>query len=295
MCFGSPSAPTTSNSLSLQNSSTSYSPWASSGAQSTVQNAQNALAANPAQSYTGPAQASFGPEWRAAANYLGGQLGRTNPYTTQAGGALQGVLGSLDPNASVSSLMNPYLASVLAPTLQNLDIQYGKASNQNAGNAAMAGAYGGSAQGVGQALLDRSHEQDVANATGQAYSGAYNTALAQKLQQLGIIGNTANSLGQIGQNAFGQGTTLASTLAGMGSTEQQAGQTGINTALNINKQNATLPLTQQSLLAQILSTLAPLGGTTTNSFGFGQQQQQNPPNNSGFSLLGTALSSLLAA
>ena len=293
MCFGSTTTPTPSFTGSNTNSSTSYAPWASTAAQNQVGTAQNLVNSNPAQAYSGPSEASFGPQFGQASTYLSGQLGQTNPYTTAAGGSLQNLIGSINPNAGVQSYMSPYIQSALQPTLQNLNLQLGQQQQQTAANATQAGSYGGTAQGVQSALNNKFGNDAVTNATGTAYNNAYTSALQNMLGNNNLLNSASTNLGQIGQQSFGQGTTLASMLAGLGSTQQQAGQTGINTAMTQANQQAMLPVQQQSGLASIIASLGPLGGSNGTSSTVGYNQGGASPNYSGYSMLGGLLGSLI--
>ncbi len=293
MCFGSTQTPTPGYTGQTTSTSTSYSPWASQGAAGTFANAQGVVNANPAQAYSGPSEASFGPQFGQASQYVSGQLGQTNPYTTAAGGALQNLIGSINPNAGVSSYMSPYIQAALQPTLQNLNTQAGQQNQQTAANATGAGAYGGTAQGVQEALNQNYQQQNVSNATGTAYNNAYTSALQNMLGNNNLLNSASGNLANVGQNAFGQGTTLASILAGLGSTQQQAGQTGINTAMTEAQQQAMLPVQQQGGLAQILASLAPIGGSSGTSTTTGYNQAGASPNYSGYSMLGSLLGSVL--
>lgn len=270
---------------------TTYDPWVTAGAQGTFGQAQNWLNQNPYAAYQGPMSAGFGPETGQASGFLSGQLGQVNPYTMQAGGALQSLLGGMNPNASVGSYMSPFVGATLNPTLSNLADAYNAASGQNAQAATMAGSYGGTGQGVRQALLDKYYGQNVAGATANAYNQAWQSALQQKLAEQGLFGNMAGALGALGQNVFGQGTTLAGMLAALGGQQQQAGQQGIQNAINLNTLNQTLPLSRYGQLAGMLAQVPKnmVQNTTGTSYGMNQQQA---PNYGGYSALGSMLGSL---
>jgi hypothetical protein len=271
--------------------STSYAPWASGGASSVFNNAQQIMPT--ATPYTGPSEAAFGPQFGQASNFLSQNLGQTNPYTVTAGNSLQNLLGGINPNASVTDYMSPYIGAALAPTLQNLVTTGGQQQQQNAANATKAGAYGGTAQGVQGALLDKFLQQNVAGTTAQGYNTGYNSALQNMLGEQNLYSGASQGLGALGQNAFTQGTTLANMLAGLGQTQQTAGQTGINTAMQMAQQQATLPLAPSGQLAQILAQLAPLGGTATTGNTAGYAQQPATKDYSGYSMLGNLLGGIV--
>jgi hypothetical protein len=282
--------------MSVTNSSTSYDPWVTQAGQGAVGGAQSWMAKNPFQAYSGPTTAAFGPQFGQASDYASNNLGQTNQWTTGSAASLQNLIGSIDPNASISSYMDPYVQATLQPTIQNIQMQGAQQRQKNGAEATMAGQYGGTGQGVENALTNRYEDQAIGNASGQAYSNAYNNATAtrQGLLQTLLSGSTA--LGQQGQNAFNQGATLDQLLAGMGSTQQQAGAEGIKNAINVNTLNQTLPLQQYSSLADIIAGIPKNSSTTSTTIGSGQPQQNTNmvPQLLG-SLGGTALSSLLSS
>lgn len=278
-------------SISQSTASTSYQPWVTQGGQSIFGAAQQAVGANPAQTYSGPAQAAFGPGFGQAQEYLSSQLGQTNPWTEQAGSTLAGYMPSLQPG-DVNSYMNPYLDAALKPTIAKILEAADAQRSQIGAGAAMAGAYGGTGHGVQRALLDRNTQRNVGDATSQAYSAAWDKAQAQRNAALQSFLSSILGLGQLGQNKFTQGSTLAQLLASLGATEQAAGQKGISTQLDINKQNALLPAQQQGLLAALLASLPKDSTTQTTGISFGGQQQPSTGGGAlaaGGSLLGTLL------
>ena len=277
-------------SISTTNSSTSYDPWVTQAGQSTIGGAQNWMANNPFQAYNGPTTGAFGPQFGTASNYATSQLGKINPYTQQSAASIKSLIGSINPNASISSYMDPYVQATLQPTIQNIQMQGNQQRQQNGADATMAGAYGGTGSGVENALTNRYEDQAIGNASGQAYSNAYNNATQTRQGLLNTLLSGGTELGALGQNVFNQGATLDQLLAGMGSTQQQANAEGIKNAINVNTLNQTLPLQQYSSLADILSGIPK--NSSTNSTTVGTTTQQQP--NMGSQLLGAGLGSLLA-
>ena len=149
-----------------------FEPWVTGAGQNIYNTASNYAGANPYQAYSGPTAASANPAQTAAMGYLGSTLGQTNPYTTQAASDVSSVAGAINPNASIQSLMNPYAQSALAPTLQAINDTASQQHQQNGANAAMNGAFGGSAQGVADGLTNRYQQQNIGNATAQGMNQA---------------------------------------------------------------------------------------------------------------------------
>lgn len=275
------------SSKTTQNTATSTTlpAWATAAGQTDYTNAANTLAANPWQGYSGPTTASFGPQTGTASDFLTGTLGQPNQNTTNAGNAVSSVLGNINPAETTSQLMNPYVAATLAPTLENLGITQQQQTANLGGQAAMSGAFGDSTQGVQQSLLDNFNQQNVANATGQAYSGAYNAAQQQQNAQMGEILSGANTQATLGTQQNSQNDVVSQLLASLGAQQQTAGQTGITNAIQLNTQNQTMPLSQQATLAQILG-MSPMDTSGTGS------SVTSQPDNSGYALLGSLLSAI---
>ena len=196
---------------------------------------------------------------------------------TQAGaidtlGRGVGSLGQMDigPGA-YKQYMDPYQQDVTAEALKEIDRQSQMASNQLAGKAVGAGAFGGSRYGLQQSELARNTAdmrsrrifEDLSRNYQQAM-GASQAANQQRLQQ-------GQAFGQLGQATSGISGALAglggmtqqmgqsdvNQLMGIGGLQQQLGQQGLNTAYQnqIALQNA--PWQQLSSGAGILQQLSP--------------------------------------
>jgi hypothetical protein len=272
----------------------SYSPQVIGEGQSVFGNASNVGGFTP---YSGSTQGSFGSEWGTAGNALEGALGQNNQNTVAGANTLQQVIGNIGGNTT-SQYMNPYVSATLAPTIQSINDSAALQHQQNGANATMAGAYGGTAQGVADALTNRYQQQNIGNATGQAYDNAYQSAVNSQQQGNAALTSAAGGLNTIGAGQAGQQNTLASLLANMGSTEQTANQGGINNAESQNLTNNTQPLNNQATLAQILATI-PKDTTSGSNIDTSSQgvtwghntgtTQQIQPNNTGMALLGKIL------
>ncbi len=269
---------------SSQQVSNSFSPWVTTAGQGLFNTALKVAEGQPYQGYSGPTQAAFGEGTGIATDYLKGQLGTVDSNTQKSGQTFQSIIDSIDPNASVSSYMNPYTDAVLAPTIRNIN-ESADTARAGAGTAAsMAGAWGGSGQGVASALADRNRLTQISDATGAAYGKAFDTATAAKGKSMSDLLAAAQGAGTTGQNAFGQGTQLATLLAGLGGQQQAAGQTGINTAIGVNESNQMGATKQMTSLAQILAMIPKnTSGMQTGS------STTTQPDNSMIALLGSLL------
>lgn len=240
--------------------------------------------ANPYNVYSGATAASANPAQTQAMGYASSNLGQTNPYTTDAANMTQATASQIPQGASnsISSLMNPYAQAALAPTLQSINDTASSQHNQNGVNAAMNGAFGGSAQGVADGLTNRYQQQNIGNATAQGMNTAYNAAQSQQNANNQTSLSAANQLSGIGSSAFGQGTTLASLLGSLGAQQQGIQQQGISNAMTVNQQANTGQLGQDATLASLLGAI-PKDTTGTSD------TTTTTPNNSGFALLGSLL------
>lgn len=292
MCFGGGGSTQQQTQMQSTSGSSGFDPWVTQGGKGLYDQAAQWLADNPWQNYSGPLTASFGEPFNQAKTYLSGMLGKANPYTTQAAGGYQSVMGAIDPNASISDYMSPYLKAVLNPQLDAINQAAGEQGQAADASATMQGAYGGTGSGLTRALLNKNTQQQIANTTGAAYNNAFTNAQGARLQNLQTLMNASQGLGGLGQQAFGQQTTLASLLAGLGSQEQQAGQTGIQNALNLHSTDQMGQMKQFMSLASLLSSLPKNQWNQSMSIGSstGQSQQAN---NSGMGMLGSLLGMLL--
>jgi hypothetical protein len=234
--------------------------------------------------YSGPTSAPFGPGTATATNYATGAIGQPNQQQAGAGNTLQSIINSINPAAGPGQYMNPYVQATLNPTLQNLETANQQQHQATGAAATLSGAYGGTGQGVQDALTNYFTNQNVANASGQAYSNAYSSAINQQQTSLNQLLAAAGGQTQLGSSIAGNNATLASLLASIGGQQQQAGQTGIQNAINLNQQNQLMPLSEGATLASILAGI-PKDTTTMGQ----QNTQTSQPNNVLFSLLGSLL------
>jgi hypothetical protein len=164
------------------------------------------------------------------------------PWQTNEGSnlAMQGGIAGLNTgqwtNPGVSqSYMDPYMQNVVDIQRRELarsgDIQ----QQQNQAKAVQAGAYGGSRHGLLDAEQQRNTMQQMDDAqlkglqaSYQSGMGQYNADRSAMLQGAGMATQAGQTLGALGQSAYGQGTGIASLLYGMGSQQQNLDQKGIN-------------------------------------------------------------------
>ena len=225
-----------------------------------------ALSNAPYQTYQGPLTAGESGLQSKVFQGLGslnfpGQLGQTfsssQAPTIGAGGQPVGGGGI------ASQYMNPYLQSVLAPQLAELQRQAKIQQMQNAGTATKMGAFGSSGQTLMNTESQRNALDQMDKAIGTGYSNAYDKALGQfNVEQ-------------------GQAKTLADMMTKAGEEQRGIEQQGVTADLNEFNAQRDYPQKmlqfQQSMLQGLpISTLATtpnqqsgLGSLTSTVGGLG--------------------------
>ena len=147
--------------------------------------------------------------------------------TTGAGVQALGQM-QFDP-ARAQAFMDPYQQAVTQEALKEVDRQAAMASNQLAGKAVQAGAFGGSRFGLQQSELARNAQdlksrrifEDLSRNYQQAQAAAQaaNTQRMQQAQQFGNLGKATSGIGGV--------------MAGLGAQTQQLGQSDVNQLMGI--------------------------------------------------------------
>jgi hypothetical protein len=154
----------------------------------------------------------------------------TNPYATQA-------------------YMNPYLSASLAPQLAEARRQYDITGQQQQGQAARAGAFGGSRE----ALMAAENRRNMNTAMNQMIGQGYNQAFgqAQQAQQFGANLGLQGQQAQLGalQGQLG----AANQLAGLGGQQLQAQQGIFNLQNQLGQQQQAQ---QQNVINQAIQNYA---------------------------------------
>lgn len=147
----------------------------------------------------------------------GTQLGTLAPQMGMAG-ANYGAMAT-SPYA-ISSYMNPYLRSSLAPQLEEARRQYDITGLQQQAAATRAGGFGGSREALMAAENRRNMAQQMNQMIGQGYNQAFGQA--QQAQQFGANLGLQGQQAQAG--ALAQQLAAANQLAGLGGQQLQAQQ-----------------------------------------------------------------------
>lgn len=218
------------------------------------------------QAYPGARLADFDPMQQQAFGMVQNMANQGLPWQTNEGSnlAMQGGIAGLHTgqwtNPGVAqSYMSPYAQNVSNVQNQELARQAEMQRNANQGRAVQAGAYGGSRHGIVDSEMYRNTQQQMNNNTQTALQAAYNGGMGQynadrsaMLQGAGQAAQAGQTLGALGQSAYGQGTGISSLLYGMGSQQQNLDQRGIDIDYNNFQQQVQQPYNQLSFANSIL-------------------------------------------
>lgn len=211
------------------------------------------------QNYQLPQQGAFGSQIAGAAGLgsmrAGQQYARqaTNPYATQA-------------------YMSPYMEGAVAPEMREAARQSAILGQQNQAQAVQQGAFGGSRSAMVEAERQRNLQQQQADIYGKGMQNAYQNA--QQAQQfganLGLQGmgqglQAAQTLGALGQQAYGQETGLLGQQAAIGKQQQEFEQNRLNQIVQDYATSQQYPLMQLGVLSNMLRGL-PMQSSSTQMY-----------------------------
>lgn len=114
-------------------------------------------------------------------------------------------------SGSTADYMDPYLRQVLDPVLRQLGITNKENLMGVDASANMAGAFGDTGHALERSETNQRGTQAIGDATGQAYSAAFNNAMALKGQDINRIGADKAQKGNMLSQIFGEGTTQQET------------------------------------------------------------------------------------
>ena len=239
--------------------------------------------------------AGFSPTQQAAMQQAYGGIGAYQPFLdaaqqTQAAalgttGAGVQALGQMnfDPNRA-QAFMDPYQQNVTNEALKEVDRQAAMASNQLAGKAVQAGAFGGSRFGIQQSELAR-NAQDLKSRRifedlsrnyqqAQATAQAANTQRMQQAQQFGNLGKATSGIGGVmaglGAQTQQLGQSDVNQLMGIGGMQQQLQQKMFDTGTANIAAMENAPFQRLSTTAGIMGQLLPGGAGTQTVAPFAQ-------------------------
>ena len=231
--------------------------------------------------------AGFSPTQTAAMQRAYGGIGAYQPFLDAAQASQAAALGTtgagvqalgqmdFDP-ARAQAFMDPYQQNVTQEALKEIDRQAAMASNQLAGKAVQAGAFGGSRFGLQQSELAR-NAQDLRSRRifedlsrnyqqAQAAASAANTQRMQQAQQFGQLGKLTSGIGSamagLGAQTQALGQQDVGQLMGIGGMQQQLGQRMFDTQTANLAAMQNAPYQRLSAGAGIMGQLLPGGAGT---------------------------------
>jgi hypothetical protein len=235
-------------------------PFISDLAQQNVARATD-LSNQPYQPPPGQTVAPITPLQQAGYDYVGSQLGKTDPVFQTALGQVQ------DLPVTTQSLLNPYLKDVEGAAVSNIQRQGDIAHENLASGAVGQNAFGGTRYGVEEGLLSSETQRNIGQTVAQIESQGWNTAMDAALKQSAAETGIATA----GQQA---GLTGAQAAIGAGGAEQTQQQAELADALQRWQAKQNWPY-QQLAIAQGGLQGTPYGTTTTSSQPYAQNQTAN--------------------
>jgi len=240
---------------------------------------------NPYQAYGGNRIAGFSDLQNQS--FQGAQNMQVAPQLGQASaGAIGAGLGGMDVAGQattggfqnqVGGYMNPYMNQILAPQLAEANRQYDIGATKQQSAATQAGAFGGSREAIMAAENERNRNTGLNQIYGQGLNTAftnaqnqYNANLGTQLQGYGVLGNAANTLGQLGQNQYQQNMGINALQNQYGGQQQAQEQRGLDTAYQDFLTQKNYPYQQLSYMANLVRG-TPMGMNTQS------QVYQAPP------------------
>jgi len=204
---------------------------------------------------------------QAAQGGVGMQNLDTAAELTRAGAGYQPMMVGAD-QAAIQSYLNPYTQEVINTGLSDLEKARQAAVQQTGQQAMQAKAFGGSRQGVAEALTNQQYGTQagnmIANLRSQGYTQALNAAQQAALanQSAGMQGaqfrmGAASQLGGLGQQQTAGQYAAGQALMGLGGARQQFAQQQLDAQRNLNLQRLSL------MQGAIGLNPANLGGTSS--------------------------------
>jgi hypothetical protein len=279
---GQPSAQTITNKTELPK-------WLEEITKSNLAKAQG-IADRPYEAYTGQITAGFSPEQLQAFDIIQKGVGQAAPnfeaaQKAAAGSAAytpQDVQAGSFLTGDISSYMNPYIANVEQKAIEASGRSLEQAKNQIAANAAKAGAFGGSRQGIAEGVAAAESARGVGELSAKLRAQGFDTAAALQSgdyaralqasmanQAAGLQGAATNIAGA---TALGNLTTAgqaarqqeAALVENVGMQKQALAQAALDEAYAKFLEKKNYPIEGLNLLLSATSA-TPYGGTQTQT------------------------------
>jgi hypothetical protein len=237
-----------------------------------------ALSKTPYQTYGGERTAGFSPLQQQS--FQGAQGMQPSQQLSQGSGlaygaGLGGVGMAMNANPqnfqqNVGGYMNPYLQMSLAPQLAEANRNYDISGAQQQANATKAGAFGGSREAIMAAENERNRNMGLNSIIGQGYNTAFGNAQNQynqsntlAMQGLGMANTAAGTLGQLGQNQYGQQMGINQLQNQYGAQQQTQDQNMLNQQYQDFQNQVNYPYKQLGFMSDMLRGLPLSQGAST--------------------------------
>ena len=213
-------------------------------------------------------------------------IGSYQPFMQQAQQALA-QSGAFNQPGAAQQFMNPFEDAVVQQSMQDIARAGLQQQNQLSAQAAGAGAFGGSRQGIAQQELNRNLLDQQARTAAQLRATGFGQAQQAAQQASQLAGQQAAQFSALGGQMQQQAGQDINTLLGLGSLQQQSAQA----ALDVARQNAlgqqALPFQQVGFMSDIFRGVPSLQQTSTAT--------TTPPPSTTSQLLGLGIAGLSAA
>jgi len=232
------------------------------------------VAKTPFKAYGGDFVAPLSPTQQSGIQNTNYAAGSAQPYYGAATGlTLAGAqdVGKLTGN-QIGQYMDPFVGSVVSPTLQALQQQQGQERSQLQTQAIKSGAFGGDRAGLERANLARQQGLGTAQAIAPLLSQAYGQAVQTAQGQQGVAASDLTRRMQAGQQLAGLGTGAqqaalqgAQAQIGAGTLEQQTQQADLTARYQQFLQERGYDFQVAQFLANIAMGTGALSGSTTTT------------------------------
>jgi hypothetical protein len=239
------------------------------------------LSQNPYRVYEGNRFAGFSPMQQQAFDRVQNQqvAEQIGAGSTMAGMAGIGSLGAgqnytsqvTNPNA-VASYMSPYMQNVVDAQKFNATRDFNKQLQVDRARSVGQNAFGGSRQAIQEAEATRSLQDQLGQIQARGLQDAFSDA--QKniqfgsslgLQGYGQAGSLAGTLGQLGQEQFGQQQAITQGIGTAGAQQQALAQQGLDAQFQEFQNQQNYPYKQLAFMSDMLRGL-PLSQTAQTQY-----------------------------
>jgi hypothetical protein len=235
-----PSAQTVTNKTELP-------PWLEDVTKENIALAQT-VADRPYEAYTGTRIAGFTPEQEQAFSIINQGVGRTAPAYELAQGAAansayyqpQNVQAGSFLSGNISGYMNPYVENIENRAIEASGRALQQEKNAIAANAARAGAFGGSRQGLAEGVATAESARNIGDLSARLRSDAFNQAAALQAADQGRALQAAQANQAAGLQGAATNISGATALGALTGQAQQGRQTEAALVENIGQQRQAM-------------------------------------------------------